>query len=49
MSASDPATLEHWQEPVDPQPGDFHLLDQPRSFQERGFHARPVRHHRPSS
>jgi CRISPR system Cascade subunit CasD len=45
----EPATLEHWQEPGDTQPGDFHLLDQPRSFQQREFHARPIRHHRPTS
>ena len=43
----EPSTLESWQEPTDSHPGDFHLLDQPRSFQHREFHARPIRHHRP--
>lgn len=43
-----PVNLERWQEPADSQPGDFHLLDQPRSFQDREFHARTIRHHCPN-
>ena len=45
----DPIDLEHWQEPIDSLPGDFHLLDQPQSFQLREFHARPIRHHHSST
>lgn len=45
-----PAALEHWEEPsqADATEGDFFLHDHPLTFGERGFHARPVRHVRPT-
>ncbi len=44
-----PTDLERWEEPErnQNQPGDFHLQDQPVSFKQREFHARPIRHRLP--
>ncbi len=41
--------LERWEEPSGDQilPGDFHLHDQPVTFDPREFHSRPIRHHPP--
>ncbi|MGL4402054.1 MAG: type I-E CRISPR-associated protein Cas5/CasD [Luteolibacter sp.] len=41
--------LERWEEPAGDQilPGDFHLHDQPVTFDPREFHSRPIRHRRP--
>ena len=43
----DPTHLERWEEPAGDQlqPGDFHLHDQPVTFDSREFHSRPIRHH----
>lgn len=45
----DPSHLERWEEPAgdQPQPGDFHLHDQPITYGDREFHTRPIRHHQP--
>lgn len=45
---SDTSSLEHWEEPPASavEAGDFFLHDQPRTFAERTFAPRPVRHNR---
>lgn len=44
-----PTDLERWEEPAGDRTkrGDFHLPDQPVTFNPREFHSRPVRHHPP--